>query len=146
VGPLLPTLSVLRKNNKGEMMSTDTRFLWRSCSMTKRFHRHQQSMNSYAKLYKMIYFICKKINAYILNRSNVDIKFHNNASLCIFGRPLGQDFIVRFAHIFNIEIMQWPESIKMEVTINFWHTHVHAHTRVGVIVIVINCNRLHDLH
>ena len=30
-------------------------------------------------------------------------------------RPLGQDFIVRFAQIFHIEVMQWPRSIKLEV-------------------------------
>uniref|UniRef100_X1Z7B6 C2 domain-containing protein n=1 Tax=Capitella teleta TaxID=283909 RepID=X1Z7B6_CAPTE len=30
-------------------------------------------------------------------------------------KPLGQDFAVNFAQIFNIEIMRWPESIKMEI-------------------------------
>lgn len=34
-------------------------------------------------------------------------------------KPLGQDFIVRFARIFNLEIMYWPESIKLEICESF---------------------------
>ena len=33
----------------------------------------------------------------------------------MFFRPLGQDFVVRFAQIFNVQIVQWPENIKLEV-------------------------------
>ena len=35
----------------------------------------------------------------------------------VFCRLLGQDFTVQFAQIFNVEIVQWPESIKIEVRI-----------------------------
>jgi len=37
--------------------------------------------------------------------------------LKMYFRPLGQDFRVHFARIFNVEIMHWPESIKLEVRI-----------------------------
>lgn len=30
-------------------------------------------------------------------------------------RPLGQDFVVRFAQIISIQILQWPEKIELEV-------------------------------
>ena len=40
-------------------------------------------------------------------------------------RPLGQDFIVRFAQILNVEIVRWPESIKLEVRFStFQHLNV----------------------
>ena len=35
-------------------------------------------------------------------------------------RPLGQDFTVRFAQIFNVQIVQWPESITIEVSVRTW--------------------------
>ena len=35
----------------------------------------------------------------------------------VFFRPLAQDFRVHLARIFNLEIMYWPESIKLEVCI-----------------------------
>ena len=36
---------------------------------------------------------------------------------CIVVRPIGQDFRVHFARIFNVEIMYWPESVQLEVCI-----------------------------
>ena len=30
-------------------------------------------------------------------------------------RPIGSEFVVRFASIFNVQIVQWPESIKLQV-------------------------------
>ena len=32
-----------------------------------------------------------------------------------FFRPIGQEFTVRFAEIFNVQIVQWPENIKLQV-------------------------------
>ncbi|KAK2193955.1 hypothetical protein NP493_4g07037 [Ridgeia piscesae] len=45
----------------------------------------------------------------------VRITFNNKEVSRTPARLLGQDFTVHFAQIFNVEIVQWPESIKIEI-------------------------------
>jgi len=45
---------------------------------------------------------------------------YENVYVFLFFRPIGQDFRVHFARIFNVEIMYWPESITLEVCMSCW--------------------------
>ena len=52
-----------------------------------------------------------------LNRTRLYVKvlFNNKEVSRTTAKPIGQDFVIRFAQIFNVQIVQWPESIKFQI-------------------------------
>ena len=58
-----------------------------------------------------------------------------------FSRPIGQDFVVRYAQILNTEIVAWPESIKMEVNYEYMYIPFRLSNQIKTCDI-INANLL----
>ena len=55
----------------------------------------------------------------------------------MYFRPLGQDFRVHFARVFNVEIIYWPESIKLEVNMHWIEFILTVGVKISIFVIDI---------
>ena len=45
----------------------------------------------------------------------IKILFNNKEVSRTPAKPVGQEFVIRFAQIFNVQIVKWPESIKLQL-------------------------------